>query len=581
MNKIPLFQELKRDQWVKPFFKQYQFSLVTALILGFLTFFSAAALMFNSGFLISKSASLPINILLVYIPIVLTRAFGISRPIFRYVERLTSHNWVLRMTSTLRKKLYESLEQDAIFLKRNYRLGDIMGLLAEDINHLHNLYLRTIFPTLIAWLLYLFVVIGLGFFSVWFALFILLYLGILIFVFPLWSVLVNGARQKQEKVLKNHLYTDLTDNVLGVSDWIFSQRGQEYVALHQSSEDDLLAVQKKMRHFNNRRTFLFELRFGVLGLLTLVWSSQEFVGNHGGQANWIAAFVLAVFPLAEAFSGLSTAAQETNTYADSIHRLNNLPEVNPVARAAQPPQAPFDIAVDGLHFRYASDQKEVLKGLDLQIPAGQKLAILGRSGSGKSTLATLLRGDLRPSAGHILLGGVEVSSLEETISDYIGVIQQAPYLFNTSILNNVRLGNEAASEEEVWQVLERVGLKEMVAVLPLGLQTMVDEAGLRFSGGERHRLALARILLKETPIIILDEPTVGLDPITEKALISTFMEELEGKTLIWITHHLKGIEAVDRVIFIEDGQLEMSGSPAELASSNERYQLLKAIDDGE
>ncbi|SUN44090.1 competence factor transporting ATP-binding/permease protein [Streptococcus dysgalactiae] len=152
--KIPLCDSLKHDDWVKSYLKQYRIPLVLALFLGFCTFFSAAALMFNSGFLISKSASLPTNVLLVYIPIVLTRAFGIGRPVFRYLERLTSHNWVLKMTSNLRLKLYEAIEQDAVFMKRDYRLGDVMGLLAEDINHLQNLYLRTIFPTIIAWLLY-------------------------------------------------------------------------------------------------------------------------------------------------------------------------------------------------------------------------------------------------------------------------------------------------------------------------------------------------------------------------------------------------------------------------------------------
>lgn len=173
MFKIPLFQSLKHDQWVKPFLHHYKRVLYLALFLGFMTFFCAGALMFTSGYLISRSASLPENILMIYIPIVLTRAFGIGRPVFRYVERLTSHNWVLKMTSKLRLQLYNTLEKDAIFFKRTYRMGDILGLLAEDINHIQNLYLRTIFPTIIAWVLYCFVVIGLGFVSLWFALMML------------------------------------------------------------------------------------------------------------------------------------------------------------------------------------------------------------------------------------------------------------------------------------------------------------------------------------------------------------------------------------------------------------------------
>ncbi|WP_432739612.1 thiol reductant ABC exporter subunit CydC [Ligilactobacillus agilis] len=580
MNKVALFKQLQGDNWVKPFLKQYKKTLYLALFLGFCTFFCGGALMFNSGYLISKSASHPSNILLVYIPIVLTRAFGIGRPVFRYVERLTSHNWVLKMTSNLRVKLYRILEQDAIFFKRDYSLGDVMGLLAEDINHLQNLYLRTIFPTVIAWLLYIFIVIALGFYSLWFALVMLFYFGIILIVFPLWSVLVNGARQKQEKVLKNELYTNLTDNVLGISDWIFSQRGQEYVELHEQAQADLYAVQAKLRKFNNLRSLLFELTYGGMALVTLLWASGQFVGDHGGAANWIAAFVLAIFPLVDAFAGLPAASQETNVYADSLERLNKLPDQRVAKEVSELPQAPYDLVVKDLSFQYGKNQKEVLTNLNLTIKRGQKLAILGRSGSGKSTLANLLRGDLKPTKGQITLGGVDVSALNEQMADYIGVIQQAPYLFNTTLINNIRLGNEDASPEDVWAVLERVGLKKMVASLPKGLETMVDEAGLRFSGGERHRLALARILLQDTPIVLLDEPTVGLDPVTEQALITTFMEQLQGKTLIWITHHLKGIEQVDKVIFIEDGQLEMEGSPKELAKTSPRYQKLKAIDDG-
>ncbi|PLA77171.1 thiol reductant ABC exporter subunit CydC [Ligilactobacillus agilis] len=580
MNKVALFKQLQGDKWVKPFLKQYKKTLYLALFLGFCTFFCGGALMFNSGYLISKSASHPSNILLVYIPIVLTRAFGIGRPVFRYVERLTSHNWVLKMTSNLRVKLYRILEQDAIFFKRDYSLGDVMGLLAEDINHLQNLYLRTIFPTVIAWLLYIFIVIALGFYSLWFALVMLFYFGVILIVFPLWSVLINGARQKQEKVLKNELYTNLTDNVLGISDWIFSQRGQEYVELHEQAQADLYAVQAKLRKFNNLRGLLFELTYGGMALVTLLWASGQFVGDHGGAANWIAAFVLAIFPLVDAFAGLPAASQETNVYADSLERLNKLPDQRVAKEVSELPQAPYDLIVKDLSFQYGKNQKEVLTDLNLMIKRGQKLAILGRSGSGKSTLANLLRGDLKPTKGQITLGGVDVSALNEQMADYIGVIQQAPYLFNTTLINNVRLGNEDASPEDVWAVLERVGLKKMVASLPKGLETMVDEAGLRFSGGERHRLALARILLQDTPIVLLDEPTVGLDPVTEQALITTFMEQLQGKTLIWITHHLKGIEQVDKVIFIEDGQLEMEGSPEELAKTSPRYQKLKAIDDG-
>ena len=581
MNKIGLFQSLKTDTWVKPFLTKYKNVLALALFLGFLTFFCGGALMFNSGFLISRSASIPENILLVYIPIVLTRAFGIGRPVFRYLERLTSHSWVLRMTSNLRLKLYNVVEKDAIFFKQAHRTGDILGLLAEDINHIQNLYLRTIFPTVIAWILYIFLIIGLGYFSVWFALVMLLLLGIVVFVLPLWSVVINGARQEKQKQMKNHLYTTLTDNVLGVSDWVFSQRGTEYVEAHKVLETELRQVDEKIKAFDRRRDFLLQGIFGVIAVALLVWASGRFPGVYGGLANWIAAFVLCVFPLIDAFAPLPAAAQETNVYKDSIDRFNALPneQMGESGTVVDKPDGPIELTVSDLHFHYPSG-KEVLHGFDLTIGAHQKLAILGRSGSGKSTFASLLRGDLVPTKGTILINGQPVADFGDSISDVIGVINQSPYLFHTTILNNLRIGNEAASEAEVWQVLAQVGLKEMVSALPEGLATMVDEAGLRFSGGERHRLALARILLKDTPIILLDEPTVGLDPITEQSVLETFFNVLNDKTIIWITHHLQGISMMDRVIFIEDGQLAMSGTPAQLAAENAHFQQLLAIDQG-
>ena len=577
MSKIPILKAFEKDTWVKPYLQRYKAPLMLAIFLGFCTFFSAGALMFNSGYLISKSASLPENILLVYVPIVLTRAFGVSRPVFRYIERLTSHNWVLKMTSKLRRKLYHTLEKDAMVFKQKYRMGDILGLLAEDIQYIQNLYLRTIFPLIIAVILYAFIVIAVGVFSIFFALYLALLLFILVIVLPVWSVVVNGARQEREKTLKTELYTDLTDNVLGVADWIFSQRGVEYVDTHLQVEQELYQVQDQKRLFNHRVQVLFQLIYSFVVIGLIVWTSQRFVGNHGGAANWIAAFVLSAFPVVDAFVVLPEAMQESNVYKDSINRLNAVDET--------PDEAPKNIEVtdtriqvEDLSFSY--DHHLVLDRLDLTIEPGEKIAILGKSGSGKSTLASLIRGDLKPQNGLLTLGGVPTYQFGDAMSHYISVIQQAPYLFHTTILNNVRMANTNKSEEEVWQVLERVGLKKLVEQLPEGLHTMVDEAGLRFSGGERHRMALARILLQDTPIVLLDEPTVGLDPLTEQALIDTFFSQLQDKTVIWITHHLQGIEIMDRVIFIEDGRLEMSGTPADLAQNNARFQQLKAIDEG-
>ena len=268
-------------------------------------------------------------------------------------------------------------------------------------------------------------------------------------------------------------------------------------------------------------------------------------------------------------------------YQKSLVRLNNLPDPNQkVQKEAPTISAPYDLSVKNVHYTYPQTTKEILRGISLNIHAGEKVAILGKSGAGKSTLAALLRGDRKPTAGKITLNNIDVSEFGDQMSKYFSVINQTPYLFNTTIANNLRLGNEEATDEQLWDVLDRVGLKQTIEALPEKMDTQVEEAGLRFSGGERHRLALARVLLKNAPIVLLDEPTVGLDPITEQAVINTFIKQLDGKTLIWITHHLQGIEKMNQVIFIEDGQIEMEGTPKQLWQTNARYRELKKADQG-
>jgi ATP-binding cassette subfamily C protein CydC len=580
MNKIPLLKAMKHDQWVKPFLKRYKWTLVLAISLGIITFICAGGLMFTAGFLISKSATMPFNILLVYVPIVLTRAFGIFRPVTNYFERLASHNWVFKMTSAFRKKLYDSLEQDAVFFNSKYRIGDILGLLSEDVAHIQNLYLRTIFPMLVAFGLYAIIVIAMGILSPLMGLLMLVLFGLIIIAIPVWSVLVNGARQQLEKQYTNTLYADLTDNIMGITDWELAGRSDEYLTHHRHSEKHLLASQQAKKKFEHLRDFVLQVMILLVVISLVIWGASYFGGHWGGSANWIAAFVLCVFPLDEVLSSLPTAAQQTNVYTDSLNRLNKLPQ--PAKEETKPVElaAPYTIKAENLQYRYPGTEKLILRGLDLEIKPGEKLAILGRSGAGKSTFASLIRGDRQPTAGKITLNGVATDEFGDGIAKYIGVVHQSPYLFNTTVLNNVRLGNEDATEDQVWSVLERVGLAEMVKSLPKGLDTMVGEAGLRFSGGERHRLSLARILLKDAPIVLLDEPTVGLDPITEQQVITTFMDQLKDKTLIWITHHLQGIEMMDQVVFIEDGQIAMQGSPAELQATNKHYRMLKQADEG-
>lgn len=571
---------LRRDAWVKPFFFRYRKALALALLLGVLTFGFASALMVTSGYLVSASAVAE-TILFLHLPLIFVRIFGVGKPILQYLERLTSHDWVLRMTSGLRLKLYGALERDAVFFRATHRTGDVLGLLAEDIGHIQNLYLRTVFPTVVAWLLYVVLIACLGWFSLWLALAMLLVLGVAVFLVPLVSVLANAARQARHKRMKNELYAELADNVLGVSDWVFAGRGDEYLSRHKECERRMRAVQERMERFGRRRDLVLQALFGLCAVLLLVWAGGRFGPEGGDAANWIAAFVLGFFPLIDAFAPLSSAAVEAGAYRDSIVRLNDLPEPSEDAAPAREPRAPFDVRVEHAAFRYPGAERDVLSDVSLTVPQGQRVAVLGRSGAGKSTLASLVRGDVRPIAGSVTLGGAPTAELGDEAARWIGVIQQRTYLFNMTLGDNLRLGREDAADEEVWDALDKVGLRPLVERLDRGLDTMVDEAGLRFSGGERHRIALARVLLQDVPVVILDEPTVGLDPLTERALLDTLFEALAGKTVIMITHHLAGVGALDRVVFVEDGRIALDGAPDELARTSERYRRLLAFDRGE
>ncbi|RHW52249.1 thiol reductant ABC exporter subunit CydC [Bombilactobacillus bombi] len=571
----------RHDTWVKPYLKQYKSLLATVLILGVLTTFCGGALMFTSGYTIDRSATHPYNILIIYPAILLTRAFGIGRPTFKYVERLKSHNWVLRVTSKLRTRLYKTVEQDAAFFDEKYQTGNILGLLSEDIDHLQNLYLRTVFPTVVGILLSLIIVIGIGYFDLWFGLLILLLLAIEVLIAPLISVAVEAGRRQKQKALKDDLYTNLTDNILGANDWVLSGRQQDFRKATQDTVTQLNDSKNYSKHFRWRRDFYLQAVLGLIFIALLVFTNLHFT-NSMARANYVAAFVLAIAPVGETIIPISQGFEEYPTYRDSIVRLNNL---HPTPTKL-PPQQTIDptafqtLTLDHLQFEYNSDSPVLIKNFQQTIKRGDKLALIGPSGTGKTTLLQLINGDLAPQKGQVLINDINVLTLQAERQKLFAFLNQQPFLFNTSIINNVRLGNENKTDSEVKQALAAVKMQDLIESLPKGYETSVQEAGSRFSGGEQQRLALARILLQDAPIVLLDEPTVGLDPITENDLLQTIFSVLADKTIIWVTHHLQGIKNVDQVIFLKNGQIEMQGHPQDLYQNNQHFQELYKMDQG-
>ena len=600
----------RADTWVRPFFARYWRVLALALTLGLVAAAFAGALMFTSGYMISLAATLPFTVLAVHVPSLYVRIFGVGKPALGYLERLVSHDWALRMTSELRRRLYRSVEGQSAALRGSRRLGDLLGLLAEDIEHVQNLYLRTVFPLAIAWLLYVVVIIALGAFSAGAALALALLLGVVVFLLPAVSVCVNGAKLERAKSVKARLYADLTDNVLGVADWMYAGRADDYLDRYRSVQREADRIDAEIARFGHVRDVVAQVFFAFSALVLLAWASAVFApaapvttGAAGALAaftpenavahagNWVAAFALCLFPLIDSFAPASEAAMGLVTYGDSIERMNSLSgDAAPRAPkdsgrfAAPVPASSFarasDVSFDGVRFAYQEGGHPVLCNLDLRIPAGQRIAILGRSGAGKSTMAALLHGEIAPQAGFVRVGGVDAASLGEKVAHSVGIIRQSPHLFNWTLRENLALAKPSATDEELACVLEKVGLSELLERLPAGLDTVVDERGRRFSGGERHRIALARVLLADSPVVVLDEPFAGLDPLTEKALIDVMFDTLAGRTVVMVTHHLQGVSACDRVVFVEGGRIVLDGTPGQLACESARYRALLSAERG-
>ncbi|MCL6662333.1 thiol reductant ABC exporter subunit CydC [Paenibacillus amylolyticus] len=610
----------EKNSWIAPYVAQYRWRFLAVIALGTCAALCAVLLLFTSGFLISKSALRPENILMVYVPIVGVRAFGIFRAVFRYIERLAGHDAVLRVLADQRVKLYRILEPQALFLRSRMQTGDVLEALADDVERLQDIYLRTVFPAVTALVMYGGAVIAFGSIDLGFAVWMGLYMLFLVAVLPAISLKVTWKWRVRLKKENSRLYTRLTDGVLGLGDWLASGRAAEFVQQQEEAEEQVDAVRRKLRRWIRWRDLMAQCVIGLMVLSVTLWA-----GNAAsvGQlpAVMIAAFVLVLFPLTETLLPVGDAVEHLPQYRESLDRLkqlegkDNLPLQNgagdadgtgesisavkngnvmvrqtseslPTAsdipdrriRLRIPPKLRADIEINHVSYRYASDDTYAVQDVSLHLPQGKRLAILGRSGGGKSTLLKLIQGALRPSGGKVLINNMPVQTLGESVTDVIAVLNQSPHLFDTTVANNLRIGRPHATDEQIRQVAAQVGLSGLIESLPQGYDTPMLETGLRFSGGERQRIALARVLLRETPVVIFDEPTVGLDPVTERELMRTILDSLQGKTMIWVTHHLIGAEQMDELIFMENGNIAMQGSHEQLLAGEERYRRLIELD---
>lgn len=575
----------KRTGWLLIGGRGFWRTMLLTVVLGSLAAGCAAALMFTSGELISRSALRPDNVLMVYVPIVLVRAFGFGKAALQYAERLAGHHVALRALSAMRVKLYRLLERQAVNLKSRYRAGDLLGLLADDIEQLQNVYLRVAFPALSGLVVYggacLLLADSAGLAAVW----LIAYGGLWLFAVPLLALRRVDTAKRTGQPQRSLLYSELADAWFGMTDWVLSGRTAQAIASFRQRQAAAGIREKALRRMEWRRQWLSRCAAAGAVLLTALWVSGELEAGRMEHI-WAAACVLAAFPLMETFAKVNDAVVRLPDYRVSLQRLAQVEADAQAVRAGAanvreeplPVPGPVHIQAKHIGYRYASASDWALRDVSLTLPQGSKVAVLGRSGAGKSTLLQVLCGQRAPAEGRVTVHSLSVQDAQAGQASCFSVLNQKPHLFHTTVANNIRLGRSGVSDEEIRQAIRRVGLERLVDALPAGLDTPMEEAGSRFSGGERQRIALARVLLGLRPVVLLDEPTTGLDRLTELDLIRTLFEVLEGRTVVWFTHRLTGIEAMDEIVFLERGTVVMRGTHEELMSRYERYRRLYELD---
>ena len=579
---------MRNNSIVRTEIKKNKSVMTLVVVLGILSTVSGAALMYVSGFLISKSSLRIGNILMLQVPTVLTRTFSLSQSTFAYLQRLTSHNLVLGIIEKMRSRVYKILEPHALKLKKEYKSGDLLGLIAEDIEHLQNIYLKTIFPSIVSLVLYvIFVTLMFGY-DMSYAILATLFGLFIIFIVPFVSLTFTRRNFQVMKEAKYDLYKNFTSAIFGISDWISSNRVNDFMNEYQEKETRLLKKETKIKIFVHFRENLVNFIAG-LTVFYMIYSCWSMTLNDSIENVYIASFCMMVLSVMSVSVMTSEAVAHIPGYEVSIKRVkdfyaNEQDDVD-IDKALQNKEGNV-IDIENVTFAYENG-KNVLDNISLSIKKGEKVAILGRSGVGKSTLVKLLTGTYTDYTGSIsVLGKVPT---EKMLGTKISLLNQKPYLFDMTIRENLKLAlldkKEEVTDDEInskiEESLEKSQLTRLISELPEGINTNVFETGSRFSGGERQRIAFARTLIQNNELLLLDEPTVGLEPKTEHELLKTIFETNRDKTIVWITHHLNSIKYMDRIIFIKDGKVEMNGTHEELYKTNEKYRKLYNMDNVE
>ncbi len=564
--------------------------IALSVLLGFATIASSIGLLGVSAYIISAAATQP-SIAVLQVPIVGVRFFGIARGVFRYLERLVSHQVTFRLLARLRVWFYEELEPLAPARLQMFRSGDLLSRVIADIDNLQNFYTRALAPPMVAICIAL---LGGGLLAQYhwnltLALWIFLALsGILL---PWLTLRIAHGVGEALLAARAALNIALVDGIQGLPDLLAFGRADDQVRMIRTLGEDLATLQKRSTLIVGMRAALMSLLTNLgMGVVLILAIPLVSAGHLEGV--YLATIVLIALASFEAMIPLPQAAQLLDENTTAARRLFEIVDAPPaVIDPSEPFSTPLSIDVDikNLSFHYpnipyptsniqfplSNFQSPTLDQISFSLPQGKSLAIVGPSGAGKTTLLNLLLRFWEYQEGEILLDGRDLRDFrQEDIRACLGVVSQDTHFFNGSVRENLLLARPDATDEQIGRAARGAQIHRFIESLPDGYDTWIGEQGFNLSGGERQRLSLARALLKDTPILLLDEPTAHLDLLTGRAFMRSLQNMSSQRSLIIISHQLTDLDWVDEILVLRQGQIVERGTHHSLSRGDGYYKRM-------